>query len=261
MADVTELLSLAGRDGGRELDLDAVQSRATTLQRRERALRVAAIAAAVAVVVPLTQLRGGNDALEQQPAGPTRPVPSVLVTSSAPAPTAAPLRDASPAPQQSARTSAGPESSPPSAPTAAQASSASGSHQAVPAPTSGAAPAGDFPARQSCQVSATALGPGQQSSCQFTATVRGGWYFENGMGAFVDYENHDAAAEVLVQRGGGSTRYVVEDITCMDDVVRPGDRVTVLVRQSQAGGYSDFQLGAGGGFDCSTPRVRPEGRP
>lgn len=254
MPDVTELLTLAGRDGGGDLDLAAVQARATTLHRREQALRVAAVAAAVAVVVPLLQVRGGTDALEQQPAGPTRPIPSGAATP--PVPTASPEGRAAAAPAPS-RAAPSLQVGHRSTPSAVPATAAVRPSTVAVAPTGAPAPVGGFPARQSCQVSATALGPGQESTCRFTATDRGGWYFENGLGTSTDYEDFEAAAEVLVQRADRVTRFDAMYGTCMDDVVLPGDRVTVTVRQAASGGYVDFDVGAGKGFDCSTTRVRP----
>lgn len=269
MADLTDLLRLAGGESSTEPDLDAVADRAGALRRRERVLQVAAVVAAAVVVIPLLQLGGGPDALEQIPAGP-RPSPTSAPVTPTPGLTSVPpassgpddgtvgvsatdssgvpVGAASPRPLSSSNRSTAPRRDDP------RAQPSSTTNPQAPDP-------GDFPQQASCQVSSTTLAPDQTATCRFTATRPGGWYFEPGFGTFYGVENETYSAEVLVDRAGQVTRFAPDfDDRCRDAVVQPGDRVTVTIQQSRARAYNDFDTAAGEGFDCSTPSRRPGDR-
>jgi hypothetical protein len=59
--------------------------------------------------------------------------------------------------------------------------------------------------------------------------------------------------EVLVTRDGSTTRYRVYEYgtgNCADDVIRPGDLVTVTVQQNPVAIPQEWVLSAGVGYGC-----------
>lgn len=254
MPDVTELLAAAARMPTGEPDLVRVERRAAALRRRQQAARGGAVLAAGLATVLVAQVgRSGSDALEQVPAErPTvtasvRPEPSaassagVVVpdppTRVAEVPTAVeadadPGTTPAPAPRPSSDLAA-PNAAPNAAPTAASTAASPG-----------------YPSAASCRVDTVGLLANEERSCRFTATASGGWRVTHRYGAG---NVGNPKAYVDVTRSGRTTRYggrATDSAGCGDDVVQPGDLVTVTVTQTDAG-YVEMEAAAGAGHGCS----------
>lgn len=249
MPDIDELLRIAAREPSRGPDLPRVATRARTLRRRGHVARGTVLVLAALIAVPLLRTEGRDDSpdlLEQLPTASATP---------APVPSLAPSRGTDGSPLAVAPASrAGSPSLSPAAP--AQPSRATATPKPEPEPTNAATAAPEpketlrpgYPPADSCNVSTTDLTAGESRSCRFTATAEGGWRVKN----IVTAGNlHEDAAEVLVERDGRTYRYLGgrSPTACGNDVIEPGDIVTVTVRQTDRG-YRDFDLAAGAPYDC-----------
>jgi hypothetical protein len=213
---------------------------------------VAAAAVVILAVPVLLNLPERQDALQQLPA--TEPTSTATASASAgptgvPTPSPSPGADGSPVP-------AGPDGEAPTVeplaePAAPPASAASGR------PSTAAA---GYPPADSCHVSTrTLLTAKESASCQFSAIAAGGWRLVND--AQAGYSAPEDAI-VEVRRNGVVHRYVAgaayNKTTCRNDVIQPGDLVTVTVRQASRG-YQSYDLGAGRGYDCRATSTSPLG--
>ena len=121
----------------------------------------------------------------------------------------------------------------------------SGGTGGTPVPTPTPRPSLPPPAR-SCHVSTAGLAEGESRSCAFTATVEGGWRNDPPEAGVFRGE----VGEVLVRRNGKTTRYVAFGYAdCADDIIEPGDVVTVTLRQTSPLGQV-HDLGAGDEYGC-----------
>lgn len=93
------------------------------------------------------------------------------------------------------------------------------------------------PEAAGCTVTTADLQPGESTSCAFTATTVGG-YYAAGNGIAQSYRKwyvevvHDGESTVYAE-GEGGTSFRTSGF-CADDVIQPGDVVTVWVRRPPA---------------------------
>jgi hypothetical protein len=268
MPDVSALLHDAAGSPAADPDLGAVVARADVLRRRRAALRsTGAAGTAVALVVGLLLVLplDRDDALVQQPASP----PPTTAPPSAP-PSALPEAVLPPAGQGAPRQgAAGPDTAqvpadpgpglqaPPAGPArpSAGAAAPAGAPGPAPSPAVAGAPAASAapapPQRASCSVTTDGAQPGDApQSCSFTATQPGGYRVQDDNGLFSNEAAPDAWSVVVV-RGGERTEYLPGRGFCVDDVIEPGDQVTVTLKVTRdASGVGRRKLSAGGGAGC-----------
>lgn len=226
-----------------EPDLTRIAGRSQALRRQERVRRAALVAAAL-LLVPLAYRGYGVGTEELRPAPATHPHPTSTSTS-------APASDTNPDAPGPGSTGVGTAPAASGRPSGAASPARPEIAEGTAAPT--AAPgSADFPARPSCHVSTGGVPEGQTSSCRFTATAVGGWRVQSS-----EYTvSKGDLGEVLVQRAGKTTRYVVPSFgnppPCRDDVIRPGDLVTVTVNgQVDPVAFQNNQdLAAGADYGC-----------
>ena len=110
------------------------------------------------------------------------------------------------------------------------------------------------PQAESCTVTTEDVEPGESTTCSFTATAAGGFWV-GGRGLAQSYPKwwveivRDGQVRRYSQREGG-TEFSTE-ASCADDVIAPGDIVTLTVRRPPpTEGVMHHTLRAGRGYGC-----------
>lgn len=258
MPDICALMRAATDGVTTGPDLAAVAVRARELQRQQQLWRASLVAAVALLIVPAVtgSWPAGRDALQPVPPavtgidGSPRPEPSpgvgVLRQPALGAPVSGPAvvgAAAAAQPVASRRPRATPAAVPGprgAAQPATETETETGQHPTAPRP------AGSYPEAPSCSIASTAMAPASSRSCQFTATGAGG-YRLTFSSTILPSGTHLALVEV--HREGRTTRYDAWEQACLNDVVRPGDLVTITVRQDERG-HTDFEVGAGSTWGC-----------
>ena len=253
MTDIRTLLHDAAPSPTGPLDMAAVRARARRSPGRRLAAWIVGAGALIGVGVPVGNavlVTGGHDTAVEV----VDPTPTTGVTTTS-IPAAAPQRDA---PATDREYGAGSTAS-----NVTDAESALPASSGSEAPTMGYDP--PYPRASECSVDTYGLASGDARTCRFTATAAGGWnYYQPPHGPTITEIPY---IEVSVTRGDETRVYRTERVPsgtptggyrlkgCDDDIIRPGDRVEVLIQQADP--WMDIRnemgVGAGSGWGCSDP--------